>query len=41
MTENVLKNCTNECANCEVPGRDGQNSFIPSYLATRAEDFLV
>ena len=40
MTENVLKNgvsewwfnakkWTNECTNCEVPGRDGQNSFIP------------
>ena len=23
------KKWTNECTNCEVPGRDGQNSFLP------------
>ena len=35
------KKWTNESTNCEIPGRDGQNSFISWYLATRAEDFLV
>ena len=39
MTENVLKNCTNECTNCEVPGRDGENSFIPRYLHILPEDW--
>ena len=42
MTENVLNNrqMNVRIVNC-VPGRDGQNSLIPGYLATRAEDFSV
>ena len=35
------KKWTNECTNCEVPGRDGQNSFIPWYLAPCPKHFLV
>ena len=41
MTENVITKWTNECTNCEVPGRDGQNSFLPWYLAPCPEHFLI
>ena len=40
MTENVLTNCTNECTNCEVPRRDGENSLLPWYLAPCPKHFL-
>ena len=40
MTENVITKWTNECTNCEVPGRDGQNSFIPWYLVPCPKHFL-
>ena len=40
MTENVIKKWTNECTNCEVPGRDGQSSFLPWYLAPCPKHFL-
>ena len=35
------KKWTNKYPNCEVPGRDGQNSVIPWDLAIRAEDILT
>ena len=35
------KKCTNECTNCEVPGRDGESSFIPRYLPILPEDLLT
>ena len=28
------RKCKSECMNCEVPGRDGEISFIPWYLPT-------
>ena len=40
MTENVIKKWTNECTNCEVPGRGGQSSFLPWYLPPCPKHFL-
>ena len=40
MTENDITKWTNECTNCEVPGRDGQNSFIPWYLLSALKIYL-
>ena len=35
------KKWTNECTNCKVPVREGQNSFIPRYLHPCPKHFFI